>query len=445
MSNETICAIATAVGNSALGVIRVSGHDLSSFVENVFSKQLEDRKATLVNISYKNDTLDQSIVIYYKSPRSFTGEDMIEIICHGNQIVMNSIIKLLKVNGARSANPGEFTERAFFNNKINLAEAEAVADLISASDQRAVKAAQNSLTGKFSQEINDISHSIVSVRADVEAAINFPEDDDVPNVNLDKIKAKLDKILTSLSLVIKNSNEGATLNQRKRYSFVGKPNSGKSSLINCLLRKDASIVSNYAGTTRDAIEYELNINDKVVNIIDTAGLRETDDNIEKQGISKAFKSITNSDRVFYIVDDSKGLTQSDEYFIDEHIDKKYTIIFNKIDLTGKKPIIDNGNERNIYVSARDYLGINLIHQIIEDDFSISDPSDNTYLARTRHVELLQKGQQHLQESKENIIQGNFDFSAEELRLAHMALSSILGQNSTEDLLNEIFNNFCIGK
>ena len=445
MNNEPICAIATPSGSSALGIIRISGQDLSTVTEKVFSRTFEDRKATLVNICDEKDILDQSIVIYYKSPRSYTGEDMIEIICHGNHVVMNSILNFLVKNGARSANPGEFSERAFFNNKLNLAQAEAVADLISASDKKAVKAAQNSLCGKFVNEINLLAQDILSLRAEVESVINFPEDDDVPDVSIGNIKKKIDKTLSLLSDVIKNSKEGATLNQRKIYAFAGKPNSGKSSLINCLLRKNASIVSSHAGTTRDVLEYELNINDKIVNIVDTAGIHDTSDDVEKEGISRAIKSIASADKVFYIVDDSQGITDADKNFIKTYQIEKYVVLFNKIDLTGKEPIIDNRNNKYVYVSAKESLGIDLIKQIIEEDFSSEVVSENTYLARRRHLELLNKGRLHLEESKRNIIKGTFDFSAEELRLAHVALSSILGQNSKEDLLDEIFNSFCIGK
>ncbi len=444
MNNEAICAIATPPGSSALGIIRVSGEDLSLLIGKVFSRSFEARKATLVNILDNDDILDKSIIIYYEHPKSYTGEDMIEIICHGNHIVMNSILNLFIKNGARNANPGEFSERAFFNNKINLSQAEAVADLISASDHRAVKAAQNSLSGKFAQEIIYLSQSILSLRAEVESIINFPEDDDVPDINLKNIEVNIDKIISLFSEVLNACSEGATLNQRKIFAFVGKPNSGKSSLINCLLRKDASIVSGHAGTTRDAIEYELNINDKIVNIIDTAGIRDTNDYVEQEGISRTLKSITNADKVFYIVDDSKGITESEKKFIKNHDIKKHTILFNKIDLTDKKPVIDNSSGY-VYVSAKESLGINLIKEIIQEEFSNENISENTYLARKRHIELLNTAQEHLKESKENLMHGNFDFSAEELRLAHVALSSILGQNSTDDLLNEIFNSFCIGK
>ncbi len=444
MKFEAICAIATPMGSSALGIIRLSGKDLSPFFKKVFSKTLADRKATLVNIFDGDNLLDRSIVIYYKSPRSYTGEDLIEIICHGNQIIMNSIIDLLIKNGARNANPGEFSERAFLNNKVSLTQAEAIGDLILASDERAVKAAQNSLSGKFSKEIQIVAEKVLTQRAEVESIINFPEDEDVPDLNFHKIITNIDLILSLLEASIENSFEGAALNRRRKYVFAGKPNTGKSSLINCMLRKGASIVSNHAGTTRDAIEYELNINNRIVNITDTAGLRDTSDDIEQEGISKALECIDLADRVFYVVDDTKGLTNYDTKFISDSNINKYTIIFNKIDLTGKKPFI-NDLENHVYVSAKNDFGIDLVKQIIQNDFSNEGVSENAYMARSRHLELMRQTKDHLAQCKEDILVQNLDLAAEELRLAHVALSSILGQNSTEDLLKEIFNSFCIGK
>ena len=445
MSHDAICAIATPAGSSALGIIRVSGKDLTSFIKKVFSIDLENRKATLLNIKDGKNVIDKSIVIYYASPHSFTGEDMLEIICHGNQIIMNSIVDLLLEKGAKNACPGEFSQRAFFNNKIDLTQAEAIADLVSASDERAVKAAQNSLSGKFAQEIEDILENILIIRSEVESIINFPEDDDVPMLNIEKIKNKIEDAYTSLSNIINNSYEGINLSQRKKYAFVGKPNSGKSSLINCLLRKDASIVSHHAGTTRDAIEYELRINNKIVNIIDTAGLRDAVDDIEREGISRAIKSITNADRLFYVIDDTKGISEADKIFMAKLQINKFTFLFNKIDLTEKDPMIEKNDNDYVYVSAKKNLGIDLIKQTIMNDFLTDDVNENIYLARSRHVELLRQGLEHLSMSKDKLLEDNFDLSAEELRLSHLALSSILGQNPTEDLLNKIFSSFCIGK
>ena len=445
MKNKAICAIATPPGSSALGVIRVSGTNLEYLLKPIFSKKLEDRTAKLVDIYDNKDLLDSSISIYYAAPRSYTGEDMIEIICHGNQIIMSSILSLLNRFGVRHAKPGEFTERAFFNNKLNLIQAEAISDLISSSDKQAIKAAQNSLSGRFVDEINLVCSKILAVRAEVESIINFPEDDDIPDLSLSKIKQKILTILTDLNRLIKNSHEGMLLNNRLTYAVVGQPNSGKSSLINFLLREDASIVTSKKGTTRDSISYELTLNNKIINIIDTAGIHNTDDEIEREGIARSIRSASKADKVLYIVDGSKGLTRKDEELIIKYNIENYTFIFNKIDLTDKNAKIIKTNPQEIYVSVKTGEGMHLIKEAIEGSLKLNNSSENTFLARRRHIEHLDEGQQHLIQSKELINEPSLDVLAEELRMAHLAISSILGQNPTEDLLTEIFTSFCIGK
>ena len=289
MNNEAICAIATPPGTSALGIIRVSGTNIKKLINPIFSKELKDRAATLVGIYDGSELIDSAISIYYASPRSYTGEDIIEIICHGNQIILNSIIQLLNRCGVRTAEPGEFTKRAFFNNKLNLVQAEAVADLISASNKKALAAANNSLSGKFLYEINSICDDILTIRSEVESIINFPEDDDVPILNQTKIFKNVVSVLSKLESLIDCSEQGITLNVRPSYAVIGKPNSGKSSFINNLLRTDASIVTSKKGTTRDSITYELTVDDMVINIIDTAGIHVTNDEIEKEGILRSIK------------------------------------------------------------------------------------------------------------------------------------------------------------
>ena len=266
MSNHAICAIATPHGTSALGIVRLSGSNIQEIISPYIDKELQDRRAVLTSFRSGNRIIDGCIIIFYKGPRSYTGEDVIEIISHGNNLILNSIVNVLCDAGAMRAEPGEFTQRAYMNNKLSLAEAEAVSDLISASNVQALKAAQNSLNGKFSDEVNNIIREVISIRAEVESVINFPEDDDVPELSVSSIKKKLISCRSSLKSLLSNSYEGKKLNHTNSYVFVGKPNSGKSSIINCLLREDASIVSNSAGTTRDSIEYELQINNKIVKI-----------------------------------------------------------------------------------------------------------------------------------------------------------------------------------
>ena len=445
MEVQAICAIATPPGSSALGIIRISGKNLKELTKKIFSKELENRKAILVDIRNNKRLLDNCISIYYEAPKSYTGEDMIEIICHGNHVIMNSVITLLNGMGIRHAEPGEFTERAFFNDKLNLIQAEAISDLISASDIRAVKAAQNSLSGKFVDEINIIRDEILSIRAEIESLINFPEDDDVPDLSIAKIKKSILKVLTEIEILIKKSEEGMALSNTFTYAVVGKPNSGKSSFINFLLREDASIVTSKTGTTRDSITYQLSLNDRIVNIIDTAGIHETSDEIEKEGIARSALSVLKADRIFYLVDDNQGLTAEDTNLIKKYSIKDYYLVFNKIDLTNKEAKITSSYPQQIYVSVKTGEGMRLIEDVIKKASTSDDLSENIYLGRRRHIECLQKGQKHLLNAKGAINEETLDLLAEELRLSHLAISTVLGQNPSEDLLTEIFTSFCIGK
>ncbi len=445
MKTQAICAIATPPGSSALGIIRISGENIKNLTKQIFSKDLENRKATLVSIFDNKKLLDNCVSIFYESPRSYTGEDMIEVICHGNQVVMNSILGLLNKTGIRIAKPGEFTERALFNDKVDLIQAEAISDLISASDSRAVRAAHNSLSGKFASEIKIICDKLLITRAEVESVINFPEDEDVPDLSIVKIKESISKILIDIESLVQKSNKGKALNNRPTYAVVGKPNSGKSSLINFLLREDASIVTSKTGTTRDSICYQLNLGDSIVNIIDTAGIHDTNDEIEKEGIARSASSIAKSDRVIYLVDDNQGFTEEDKKLIKKYDIKEYFLVFNKIDITKKKSKITTTTPQEIYVSVKTGEGMHLVEGMIKTAFKSDNSSENIYLARSRHIECLQNGQKHLLYSEQAADRKSLDFLAEELRLSHLAISSILGQNPTEDLLTEIFTNFCIGK
>ena len=445
MKNNAICAIATPHGNSALGVIRVSGDNLKQLLCHLFTKELSDRTAVLTDIKKNNIVFDNCIAIYYLAPNSYTGEDVIEIISHGNSVIMNSILDVLYESGVSHAKPGEFTQRAYFNNKISLTDAEAISDLIAASDIHAVKAAQNSLNGKFKVDVDNILSRILSIRSEIESIINFPEDEDIPEVSISKISTQLDQIMSMLSTLIINSREGKLLNHRRVYAFVGRPNSGKSSIINRMLRENASIVSGKAGTTRDCIEYELNINNKVITLVDTAGLRESDDEVEKEGIARSLKTINKADKLFYVVDHAKGIEREDIDFLQKYNINNHVIVFNKIDIKGARPAVEASKTTEIYISALKNTGIELIKANIEDDFIRSEQSQDVYLARSRHLSHLTDAQKHLASCNNYLKQSDFDLLAEELRLAHVEMSAILGQNPTDELLQEIFTSFCIGK
>ena len=445
MKSNAICAIATAKGSSALGVIRISGENLNSLLSHLFTKKLSDRRAILTDIKFQNVVLDNCIVILYCAPKSYTGEDVIEIITHGNPVIMNSIIELLCKHGVSNAAPGEFTERAFLNNKISLEKAEAVADLISASDIQAVRAAQNSLSGKFYDDVNKVLTSIVSLRAELETIINFPEDDDTPDLMIKKISEQVERITLLLDNLLINSKEGRSLNHKRTYAFIGKPNSGKSSIINCLLREDASIVTNIAGTTRDSIEYELSINNKIVTIVDTAGIRATQDKVEIEGIERSIKAVLKADKIFYVVDVSIGLDKDDHAILKNYNITNYDIVFNKIDLEGLESRVIQKSPTEIYLSAINNIGIDLIRDRVDEDFIQVEKVEDLYLARSRHVDNLIDAKECIDRCPSHISDCKYDILAEDMRNAHIALSSILGQNPTEELLNEIFTSFCIGK
>ena len=445
MKSNAICAIATAKGSSALGVIRISGDNLNSLLSHLFTKKLSDRRAILTDVKFKNVVFDNCIVILYCAPKSYTGEDVIEIITHGNPVIMNSIIELLCQHGVSNAAPGEFTERAFINNKISLEKAEAVADLISASDIQAVRAAQNSLSGKFYNDVNEVLTSIVSFRAELETIINFPEDDDTPALMIKKINEQVERIAFLLDNVLINSKEGRSLNHKKTYAFIGKPNSGKSSIINCLLREDASIVTSIAGTTRDSIEYELSINNKIVTIIDTAGIRTAQDKVEIEGIERSIKAALKADKIFYVVDVSRGLDEDDRAILKNYNITDYDIVFNKIDLEGLEPSVIRKSPTEIYLSAINNIGIDHIRDRIEEDFIKVEKAEDLYLARSRHIDHLMDAKECINRCPSHISDCKYDILAEDMRNAHVALSSILGQNPTEELLNKIFTSFCIGK
>ena len=445
MSTNAICAIATAKGSSALGIIRVSGTGLESMLEHLFTKKLYDRKATLTDIKKDDILFDNCIAILYSAPKSYTGEDVIEIITHGNPVIMNSIVDLLCSSGVSHAAPGEFTERAFLNSKITLEKAEATADLIAASDIQAVRAAQNSLTGKFFVDISEISSSIVSLRAELESIINFPEDEDSPDLNNQRIRDQINNINKKLERVIINSKEGRKLNNKRVYAFIGRPNSGKSSIINCLLNEDASIVTSNEGTTRDSIEYELNINNQIVSVIDTAGIRFTQDEAEIEGIERTLKTIQMAHKIFYVVDHTKGLNDDDHNILKSNNISNYDIVFNKIDLDGINAKVVKKSPTEIYISAIKHEGLDLIKSRIEEDFVKVDMSEDIYLARSRHINHLLDAQENAYRCFDHLSRQRYDILAEDMRLAHLALSSILGQNPTEELLEEIFTSFCIGK
>ncbi len=446
MSREkTIAAISTPPGNSGIGVIRVSGPETLNLIKKIFKKKLMPREASLRKFYDKDgDAIDNVIAIYYKKPNSYTGEDMLEVHAHGNPVILDAILENIVGKTVQHARAGEFTEKAFLNGKIDLAQAEAVADLITSSSLKAVKGSFNSLNGVFSDKISEANKKILELRAKIESIINFPEDN-IPENKNSALMNDIDHITIRVNEIISVANQGIKLSKQNIFCVTGRPNVGKSSLINSMLGQSSSIVSDTPGTTRDSIQYEIQSDNHSFVVIDTAGLRESTDEIEKEGIKKTREAIQKSDNVFYVVDDTVGFTKEDKKIINKFQIKNYDLIFNKIDLTKKEPVIKKGKINKIYLSAKKNYGINHILGMIKMNDSYNASSENTVTARKRHLESSKSALTSLYNAKKYLDNDELELLAEELKLAQESLFQITGGDSTEELLSKIFSEFCIGK
>ncbi|PWY55848.1 tRNA uridine-5-carboxymethylaminomethyl(34) synthesis GTPase MnmE [Legionella qingyii] len=454
MTTETIVAIATPPGRGGVGIIRLSGPEAYSIAFSLNgNKSLPPRMATFCSFySFCNnehaqqlDTLiDQGIMIYFKAPHSFTGEDVVEIQAHGSPVVLDMLTKVCIHLGARLARPGEFSERAFINDKIDLTQAEAIADLIQASSQTAARMALKSLQGEFSNKINKLNEKIIYLRLYVEAAIDFPEEE-IDFLNDGKVAHLLHDILTELDEIRSQANQGVILREGLSVVIAGRPNAGKSTLINCLAGRDVAIVTEIAGTTRDIMREHILLDDIPLHIIDTAGLRESDDIVEKEGIKRAWQELKKADCVLLVVDVND---LEHHHYLTKEIrtalpaEVPIITVFNKIDTLGHRA---HTNNHDIYLSAKSGEGIDGLKQVIKHVVGYQ-PNEGNFLARRRHLQaldeakkLLSTGQQQLAEHRAG------ELLAEDLRLAHQSLCEITGEFSSDDLLGRIFSSFCIGK
>ena len=442
-NTDTIVAISTANGNAAVGIIRVSGPKTDIISKHFFGK-VEPRYAKYVKIKDgNNNVIDDAIVIRYVAPSSYTGEDMLEIQMHGNPILLKKFQEILCHEYCRLAKPGEFTERAYLNNKLDLVQAEAVIDLINSSNYDASLAAQRSLQGKFSNTLTEIGDKILYMRTLLESSINFPEDE-IPDESSKKYKNELDSLTKKVEYVIKTAKHGLKLNDQTKISILGKPNVGKSTLSNCLLGEQASIVSAIPGTTRDIVKNDLSLGDNVVTLFDTAGLRKTKDDIESKGIDLSIKSSNFSDLILYVVDDEVGIDEIDMKFLTSNKNECW-IIINKIDKTGK--VAETGTYKGykyFNLSADTELGVELLKRELMS-IRNSGHEKGATLARERHVESLKACLKNLYNASKYNDNQQLDLIAEELRRSHLHLQNILGGDVDEELLDEIFSNFCIGK
>ena len=453
MNTDTIVAQATPPGRGGVGILRVSGPKAQDVAKAVLGILPKPRYAHyLPFLASDGTTLDEGIALFFPNPHSFTGEDVLELQGHGGPVILDILLKrILDIPGVRIARPGEFSERAFLNDKLDLAQAEAIADLIDASSEQAAKSALSSLQGVFSKKINTLVEALIHLRIFTEAAIDFPEEE-IDFLSDGKIAAELEQVIQRLNEVRQEAKQGSLLREGMKVVIAGRPNAGKSSLLNALAGRDAAIVTDIAGTTRDVLREHIHIDGMPLHIIDTAGLREASDEVERIGIERAWQEIDQADRVLFMVDSTTTNETNPEKLWPEFIERlpknmPVTVIRNKADLTGE-PL--GYSEQNGYcliqLSARTGEGITLLRDHLKQVMGFTSSTEGGFLARRRHLQALEKAAEHLNNGQYQLTTFHAgELLAEELRLAQEALSEITGEFTSDDLLGRIFSSFCIGK
>lgn len=450
-SQTTIAAIATPPGRGGVGVIRLSGPKAYDIAQKLTQKNLPEARMAGFRKFYDADgsIMDEGIVLCFPNPHSFTGEDVVELQGHGGPVIQNALLGRLFELGAIAAKAGEFSMRAFENGKMDLVQAEAIADLIDATSQAAARSAVRSLQGAFSTKINTVLEKLIHLRLHIEAAIDFPEEE-IDFLADGKILALLEDVQQSVHAVQTSARQGQLLREGLQVVIAGKPNAGKSSLLNALAGVERAIVTDIAGTTRDVLHEKISLNGLPITLTDTAGLRETGDVVEKEGIRRAIKEIEQADLLLLVYDLNQGddpLKLAQEYFA-EHIEpRRLMLIGNKCDLTGQSAeISDYQGFRHITVSAKQEMGVQGLVDAITAHAGFHPEEEDTFIARTRHLDAMKRTQLYLAEAREQLVVFNAgELVAESLRLAQNALGEITGDFSADDLLGKIFGSFCIGK
>lgn len=444
-AQDTIAAIATASGAGGIGIVRISGPAASAIAASILGTCPAPRHAAYLPFKLENDEpIDRGIAIFYPNPHSYTGEDVLELQAHGGTALMQLLLARCISLGARQAEPGEFTRRAYLNEKIDLAQAEAVADVINAATVEAAKSAARSLSGEFSQTINTLLNRLIDLRMFVEACLDFPEEE-IDFITQGRVAEKLESIIDALSVVFAKAKQGSLLREGINVVLVGQPNVGKSSLMNALAGEEIAIVTAIAGTTRDTIKNAIQINGVPLHVIDTAGLRETDDEVEKFGIARTWASLQTANIALLLVDAAHGITEAEKSILTrlpQEIAKIW--VHNKIDVSRETPkIVEIAQETHIHLSAKTGEGLELLKSQLLKLAGYRASGEGVFMARARHLEALQLVNVHLHEARVQL--SSSELIAEELRLAQEALSSITGEFTPDDLLGEIFSKFCIGK
>lgn len=442
LNNDTIAAIATAPGTGGIGVVRVSGKKTKEIAGCIIGELAPKRMAgmrTFTNAA--GDSLDSGLTLYFEGPDSYTGEDVLELQGHGGPGVLRLILRACIEAGARLAQPGEFTQRAYLNNKLDLAQAESVADLIGASSEAAVLSAHRSLSGEFSGRTEDIRRELIETRVFVEAAIDFAEEE-IDFLKDESVKDRLSSILQSLGELRDSATQGNLLREGAKVVLAGEPNVGKSTLMNLLSEEETSIVTEYAGTTRDSIQRQIIVGGIPMTVVDTAGLRKSDDPIESIGIQRTLDHLKDADVIVYMQD--AGNDADRQRLISDFEEAKSVIVLNKIDLMGREEGLDDqSGVPVIYLSAKTGAGLEILKKNLLEKVGARLSEEVPFMARERHLNALDRAVRHLSAALANI--AIIEFCAEELRAAQDAISEITGEFVADDLLGEIFSSFCVGK
>lgn len=429
-----------------MGVIRVSGPGTQDLTRAITGRSLKPRYATHVTfLDVSGHALDEGLALFFPGPHSFTGEDVLELQGHGGPAVMQAVLSRCLELGARLAKAGEFTQRAYLNGKLDLAQAEAVADLIDASSQEAARSALRSLTGEFSRRIHTLLESLIELRMRVEASIDFPEEEDVVQVEKEKVKTGLAWTLAALEEVLSSARQGALLKEGVNVVLIGQPNVGKSSLMNALAGDEVAIVTDIAGTTRDAIHQEIQIEGLIFHLIDTAGLHKTDDPVEKIGIARTWTAIEKAAIALLLVDAQHGIGAGEQAILDQLPTGITRLnIHNKIDLANEQPRLEESiHGTEVWLSATTGQGLALLKQTLLRLAGWQPTGEGSFMARARHLAALDRARAHLVNAE--VLDDQFELQAEEFRLAQEALAEITGEFTPDELLGEIFSRFCVGK
>lgn len=448
VDKDTIVAIATPPGKGGIGIVRISGNTTRDIMHQLVSIEPSPRFAHFCSFNdATGQAIDNGLAIFFPAPASYTGEDVLELHGHGGRAVLSLLVERVVELGARQARPGEFTERAFLNNKIDLLQAEAVADLIESNSAQAARSAIRSLEGVFSKNISILLDELVSIRKLVECALDF-SDEDTGAFRSEEILALLETCIEKISEALTKAKYGVMLQEGFHVTIMGKPNVGKSSLFNLLVGKDAAIVTEIPGTTRDIVSDRMMIDGMQLQVVDTAGIRNTKDVVELEGIRRAKSAAENTDIVLLITEADRNMDEDEEKLLSEYSDSSCAVLVkNKIDLAGKGASINvtEGQQVSISLSAKTGEGVELLLQHLKEISGNTETREDAFIARQRHVHALEETKQRLINSLQYCNTDKAELLAEELRLAQVSLGKITGVFSTEDLLGEIFSDFCIGK